>query len=281
MSTAAPWTPTAVFPQGVSLEYRLALDLACAHLYAARSPEEPLLLLASTPTCAYEGLLRAGASTALWPEDSGTAAAVAGLLVLSGAEGLVLSGAEGLVLSGAEGLAHGPLSGSAASVAQLPLAGTAPLPGVYPLVLWTTPLRETWRERLAAIHAAMTDGGVLAIVTPGLLGRLLTPLLGRHPFGSPPAAATLGRELVAAGYTSLQQIKLGSLSALLWAARARLALALGEPGQADRCEAGYRAALAPASRKGPSRCTLILARKGRCPEPVLSNVEGPAEGGAS
>lgn len=241
MSTAASLTPKAAIATGVPLVYRLALDLACAHLYAAHTPEEPLLLVASAPAFAYEGLLRAGARTALLPENSATAAAMANML------------------------AHALASTPASSVAELPLAGPAPLPGVYPLVLWATPLRTTWRERLPAIHAAMPSGGTLAIVAPGLLERMRAPWRGGYTVGPPPAAARLGRELEAMGYTSMQRVRLGSLNTLLWAARARLALALGQPDQADRCEAGYRASLAPASGKGPSLCALLLARKGAAP----------------
>jgi hypothetical protein len=218
-------------------EYRLAFDLAMAHLVTTRRDGETMLVVASAAPFVDEALLRIDG-----PLDVAVESQVPAQIARDRARVLVARG-------------YGP----ATVMLAAHLAG--PSEAKYRSVLWVCPERRSWRQRLHALTNVLMPGADVLIVTAGMFGCLLGPLRRARAVGEPEwLGPGLRRVLDRAGLRQKCALRIGGPMGAAWALQARLALLAGRPDLADRAEGRYRRALVAPGERGPAVVSLLRFR---------------------
>jgi len=135
-------------------------------------------------------------------------------------------------------------------------------PGVYRGAIWASPHPSNWRSRLPLLQAAVSDGGLLAVLTQGWLGALLAPLRRQSKVDEPRwLRSDLQAELEQLGFKQDQTYDFCRLGCAAYGVLSRLATMIRRPDLADRAEVAYRQLLLDPQGPGPAAFSLLAVRK--------------------
>jgi hypothetical protein len=221
-----------------SLGHQMALDLVSARFARVGIGDEPRLLVASSPTIVQEALLRLQGPLDIAVESP---CAVESTRVLLDADPRWRK-----------------------TIVQVMQADAilARSPGSYRGVVWDWPHRSSWRQRLSALDTAMSDDGLLAILTSGRLGALLTPFRRGRTADAPQwLQADLKGELARLSFRLDRSYEFCRLECAAYVLMRQLANLVKRPDLADRAEAAYRLSLLDPRGTGPAAFGVLTAHK--------------------
>jgi hypothetical protein len=232
-------TEEASTPLEARLEYRLAFDLAAAIFFGNAESDAQVALLASSPCFVQEWLLRTTGPPTIIADFE----AVASVLPAIATARLA-----------AESIADAERFGDEPRTPGQALTG----------VLWASPQPETWRTLLTALDRVLVAHGSAIILTAGSLNPLLAGVRRGSVPGEPRRPIRgLHREICRHGFSQTGVFTIGGIEALRWSFLGRVASLVGRPDLVDRCETGYRLALAPMPGHRLGLYTVVAMRKER------------------